>query len=82
MKRTLLWIALALSAAAHATPEGAMPPELKPAPQEAKAARVAAEVLSRFHYKAMPLDEGLSAKIFDQYLLYIAVQIGRGRVRG
>jgi carboxyl-terminal processing protease len=69
MKQKLLWLVFALATAAHgAAPEAAMPPELKPVPQEAKAAHVAAEVLSRFHYKAMPLDEALSAKIFDQYL--------------
>ena len=46
----------------------AYPPELKPAPQEAQAAHLAAELLTRYHYKAMPLDDALSEKIFDQYL--------------
>ena len=41
---------------------------LAPAPQDAKAANLAAEVLSRYHYKAIPLDESLSSRIFDQYL--------------
>ena len=44
------------------------PPELKPIPQEAQAAHLAAEVLARYHYKAMPLDDALSEKVFDQYL--------------
>eukprot|EP01137_Pigoraptor_chileana_P032486 Opistho-2@21925 len=44
------------------------PPPLKPAVQEAKAARLAAELLSRFHYKVVPLDDALSSKMFDQYL--------------
>src|SRR6218665_2290115 len=48
--------------------EHAYPPPLKPAVQEAKAARLAAELLSRFHYKAVPLDDALSSKMFDQYL--------------
>lgn len=48
--------------------ERAYPPPLKPAAQEAKAARLAAELLSRFHYKAVPLDDALSSKMFDQYL--------------
>jgi carboxyl-terminal processing protease len=71
MKHKFLWIALALAAAAQSAPPGAAaanPPELKPEQREAKAAHWAAEVLTRFHYKATPLDEALSAKVFDQYL--------------
>ena len=68
MKRILPWIALALAAAVQAAGPAASPPELKPVQQEAVAAHVAAEVLSRFHYKPVPLDAALSAKIFDQYL--------------
>jgi len=72
MKLNLLWIALSLGLAApglNAQPAAtANPPELKPVVQEAKAASVAAQVLSRFHYKPMPLDESLSARVFDQYL--------------
>ena len=44
------------------------PPLLKPAVQEAKAAHLAAELLTRYHYKAVPLDDALSSKMFDQYL--------------
>jgi len=71
MKRKLLWLVFALVTAAQgasfdaATP---YPPELKPAQQEAQAARLAAHVLARYHYKGMPLDAALSEKIFDQYL--------------
>jgi len=71
MKRYLAGLAFVVATAAHsAAPVAstAVPAELKPAPQEAQAARVAAEVLSRHHYKPMPLDEALSARIFDQYL--------------
>ena len=72
MKNSVLWFALAFALtgpAQGASPAAfTAPPELKPAAQEAKAARVAAEVLSRFHYKPMPLDGVLSARIFDQYL--------------
>ena len=71
MKHKLLWIVLAWATVAHgATPNAGMayPPELKAAQQESRAARVAAEVLSRFHYKPMPLDDALSEKIFDRYL--------------
>jgi carboxyl-terminal processing protease len=71
MKQKLLWIVLALATAAQgAAPDAGVPypPELKPVQQEAKAAHVAAELLSRYHYKRMPLDDALSEKIFDQYL--------------
>jgi len=70
MKRTLLWLILALSMVAHGATidAGARPVELKPTAQEAEAARLAAEVLTRYHYKAVPLDNAMSAKIFDQYL--------------
>ena len=71
MDRKFLWIALALATAAQGALPGVVavnPAELKPEQREAKAAHWAAEVLSRFHYKATPLDEVLSAKVFDQYL--------------
>jgi len=53
---------------ARADTELAYPPLLKPEAQEAKAARLAAELLSRYHYKAIPLDDALSGRVFDQYL--------------
>lgn len=71
MKRKLLWVIFALLTFAQG---GALaldvtyPPELKPAQHAAKAATLAAELLSRHHYKAMQLDDALSAKIFDRYL--------------
>ena len=71
MKKTLIWIVLALTAAtqvAAAGSEAAAAPLLKPEAQEARAAHLAAELLSRYHYKAVPLDDALSAKVFDQYL--------------
>ncbi|MBP6850316.1 MAG: carboxy terminal-processing peptidase, partial [Rhodoferax sp.] len=71
MKQKLLWVALALATAMQATvlrAEVTFPPALTPAVQEAKAARLAAELLTRFHYKAMPLDDAMSSKVFDQYL--------------
>ena len=46
----------------------AYPPALKPAQKEAKAAILAAELLSRFHYKGTKQDEAFSANIFDRYL--------------
>lgn len=66
MRKTLLWIVLVLSTAAHGAALEAG--KLKPAAQEQQAAHLAAEVLSRYHYKPTALDQNLSAKIFDAYL--------------
>jgi carboxyl-terminal processing protease len=41
---------------------------LAPAQQQAQAANLAAQILSRHHYKALPLDDAMSQKIFDRYL--------------
>ncbi|MEP6502206.1 MAG: tail-specific protease, partial [Betaproteobacteria bacterium] len=71
MKKTLILFVLALTAAtrvAAADSEAAFPPPLKPEAQEAKAAHLATEFLSRYHYKVVPIDDALSAKVFDQYL--------------
>lgn len=70
MKHILLWITLFLATLAQgATLEtGTSLPELKPTPQEARAAHLAAELLSRYHYKMPPVDDALSQKIFDGYL--------------
>ena len=73
MKQKLLLITLALALAtagqaASADTGTPFPPDLKPAPQEARAAYVASEILTRHHYNAMPIDAALSARIFDQYL--------------
>jgi carboxyl-terminal processing protease len=71
MKQKLLWIVLALVTAVQAAtldPGTASPPALKPVVQEAQAAHLAAGILSRYHYKAIPLDDALSSKMFDQYL--------------
>jgi len=71
LKQKLIGLLLALGAAtqlAAADSELAYPPLLKPVAQEAQAARLAAELLSRYHYKAVPLDDALSSQMFDQYL--------------
>ena len=71
MKQKLLWVILALVTAVQAaTLDGVAPnlPTLKPDVQEAQAARLAAGVLSRYHYKPVALDDALSTKVFDQYL--------------
>ncbi|MFA7281022.1 MAG: carboxy terminal-processing peptidase [Sterolibacterium sp.] len=67
----LLWILLAFATAVQASTvdSGSIhSPELKPAQQQMQAAHLSAELLTRYHYKAIPLDNALSEKIFDQYL--------------
>ncbi|MCP5260342.1 MAG: carboxy terminal-processing peptidase [Rhodoferax sp.] len=71
MKQKLVWFVWGLLMAVQAATVNAQevcPPALKPAVQEAKAARLAAELLTRYHYKPTPLDNSLSSRMFDQYL--------------
>jgi carboxyl-terminal processing protease len=71
VKQKLIWLVLTLAAAmqvATADSEVSYPPPLKPEVQEAKAAHLAAELLSRYHYRPVALDDALSSKTFDQYL--------------
>ncbi|AKU21394.1 MULTISPECIES: carboxy terminal-processing peptidase [unclassified Massilia] len=71
MKKQMLLATMALAVlSAHAgaaqtdkTPDAV----LKPAPQQPQAALWASRVLSRIHYKATPLDDAMSEKIFDRY---------------
>ncbi|MBS0431860.1 MAG: carboxy terminal-processing peptidase [Proteobacteria bacterium] len=42
-------------------------PLLKPAPGQAEAGVLAARLMTRFHYNAVPLDDAMSAKIFKGY---------------
>ena len=66
--RHLAWIALAFAAVAAAKPAPA-PRDvvLKPTTEQAQAALLATRFLTRFHYKAEPLDAAMSRKIFDRY---------------
>jgi carboxyl-terminal processing protease len=66
MKHTLLWILLALTSATLNIAQAA--PLLIPQQQQSQAAFLSADVLSRYHYKQIPLDDTLSSKIFDNYL--------------
>jgi carboxyl-terminal processing protease len=71
MKKTWLWLVLGLAVSAKvAATEMATPPlmVLKPAQQQSQAAHLAAELLTRYHYKPVPLDAAMSEKIFDHYL--------------
>src|SRR5471032_2367254 len=66
----LVTLVLALSAqvgAAQTDKSAAPPPPMKPLAQQTQAALWASRVLSRYHYKAMPLDDAMSEKIFDRY---------------
>ncbi|HSY27674.1 MAG TPA: tail-specific protease, partial [Burkholderiaceae bacterium] len=71
MKKKLLWLLLAFASIAQAaapdTSQSALP-LLQPLPQETQAAHISAEFLTQKHYKAAPLDEAMSEKIFDRYL--------------
>lgn len=42
--------------------------QLEPRPDQTQAAHLSAEFLSRYHYKHEPLDDAMSAAIFDNYL--------------
>jgi carboxyl-terminal processing protease len=74
MKKQTLLAAMSLaflSAHGHAaqtvTADKAAVEQLKPAGQQTQAALWASRVLSRYHYKATPLDDALSEKIYDRY---------------
>jgi carboxyl-terminal processing protease len=78
MKKQMLIATLACAMSAHlvaAQPEKVpaiatsttTPPQLKPLAAQTQAALWASRVLARYHYKATPLDDALSEKIFDRY---------------
>jgi carboxyl-terminal processing protease len=74
MNGKLLWLALAFAAAVQAaSPDVAVPqpPTLRPLLQQPMAAHLAAGLLGHFHYKTVALDDALSEKIFDRYLMSI-----------
>ncbi len=70
MGKHTFWIALLLttSVSATAVPDRAGTTLLKATDQEAQAAVWATRFLTRFHYKTLPLDDAMSAMIFDRYL--------------
>ena len=69
MKNLLLTIVLAVGAlASHAAPSTAAPVDLEPAPQQIQAAAMTADLLTRFHYTPMALDDAMSQKTFDRYV--------------
>ncbi|MGZ8252635.1 MAG: carboxy terminal-processing peptidase [Methylophilaceae bacterium] len=71
MKIKLLWaLLLAFVTAAQAIPlnTALAAAQLKPVQQQTQAAHLSAEVLTRYHYRRVPLDDMTSSKIFDNYL--------------
>ncbi|WP_426323543.1 carboxy terminal-processing peptidase [Pseudoduganella sp. R-43] len=69
-KHTLLAtlsLALVTAYAGAAQADKATDVTVKPAAQQIQAALWASRVLSRYHYKATPLDDAMSEKIFDRY---------------
>lgn len=70
MKNKFLTIAFALFSISQATlAVSATPiPVISPLPQQSEAAHLSAEVLTRYHYKPVKLDDASSAKIFDNYI--------------
>jgi carboxyl-terminal processing protease len=70
MKNKFLTIAFALLSITQATlAVSATPiPVISPLPQQSEAAHLSAEVLTRYHYKPVKLDDASSAKIFDNYI--------------
>lgn len=69
MKNKLL-LQLAFVTLLHADISAAasLVPQINPLAQQSEAAHLSAEVLSRYHYKPIKLDDSSSAKIFDNYI--------------
>ncbi len=71
MKQKILGLALCLLASVQVVafaPPALPSTELKPEKYEERAAHVAAEILSRHHYKPVQIDKAMSGQIFDRYL--------------
>ena len=62
LKWALLAFALTISVATQAAPQ------LMPQEEQAQAALLSAKVLGHYSYRSIPLDDHLSARIFDNYL--------------
>lgn len=71
MRKFVLSIALLLVTSVYVTTassETSRASELQPQQQQAQAALLATQVLTQHHYTALPLDDSMSEKIFDNYL--------------
>ena len=67
IKYGFLCLFMAIAPSAYALEAGA-PPVLTPLPQQAQAAHLTAQFLARFHYKPVPLDDVLSARIMNRFI--------------
>ena len=67
IKFGFLCLFLAITSSAH-TLAAESPPVLEPLPQQAEAAQLTSEFLTRFHYEPVPLDDKLSVKIMDRFV--------------
>lgn len=69
MINKLLWLLLAFATATQAASVNTtLIQPLRPLQQQSQAAHLTAEVLARYHYKPVKLDDISSSKIFDNYL--------------
>ncbi|WP_457584978.1 carboxy terminal-processing peptidase [Ensifer canadensis] len=68
MRISYVFLGAFLAVVQTAYAEVAAPPVLAPLKQQAQAARLSAEFLTRFSYKSVPLDDALSARIMDRFI--------------
>ena len=69
MKKRFIWTILAtLCAGQTAAQDASATPRLAPTADQAQTAYLSAQILGRYHYKTVPLDDAMSEKIFDRYL--------------
>ncbi len=69
LNKRIIWTLLSvLCAGQTAAQELAAAPRLAPTADQAQTAYLSAQILSRYHYKTVPLDDAMSEKIFDRYL--------------
>ncbi|HNE15272.1 MAG TPA: carboxy terminal-processing peptidase [Rhodocyclaceae bacterium] len=69
MNKKLTWslAAIAFATAAAALETATPPNRLAPTQDHAQTAYLSSQLLARYHYKAVPLDDALSEKIFERY---------------
>ena len=68
MKKHMLLLILTVALGGSSVVAREPAPLMKPAPEQSQAAAITAQYLSRYHYRALPLDDAMSLKIFDRYL--------------
>ena len=66
--KLLLLLAFVTALQAGVATSAPQVPQITPLEQQSEAAHLSAEVLSRYHYKPVKLDDTSSAKIFDNYI--------------